>query len=135
MPSVAETHYVFDPRPPGRVPALGNDFLMHRFNSPFECCEDDICLNQIPKRANEIPTPGVAPDFYTGWGLHLEKGLDTERVFLLLLVFFVSSGIFGLVWAICNRSLQDGFSMAGWIVSGEAVAVATLQLLLTVDVI
>ncbi|KAI8943819.1 hypothetical protein NX059_001792 [Plenodomus lindquistii] len=130
LPPITESHYAYDPRPPGLVPPIGNNILMHRFNSPKECYTDDICLKQIPKRINERPTPGLAPDLHTGWGMYLEEGLDMERICALLLAVFVTSGIFGLIWGICRRSLQDGFTVAGFIASGEAVAVAGLQLLL-----
>jgi hypothetical protein len=135
MPSLVEAHYAYDPRPPGRIPALGSDFLMHRFNSPKACYHDDICLNQIPKRINEPPTPGIAPDLYTGWGLFLEEGLDPDRICILLLTGFVSSMTFGIVWGICKGSLQDGFAVAGFLASSEAVAVATVQLLLAIGAI
>lgn len=131
MPPVTEYHYDFDPRPPGRIPALGSDFLMHRFNNPEECLQDVLCLNQIPKRINETPTPGLQPDLYTGWGIHLEEGLDIERMVFLLLVGFVTSTVFGIVWAVVKQSIQDGFSIAAFIAACEALAVATVQLLVS----
>ncbi|KAF2855319.1 hypothetical protein T440DRAFT_209539 [Plenodomus tracheiphilus IPT5] len=130
MPTAQELHYTYDPRPPGLIPPIGNNMLMHRFNSPEACYNDDICLKQIPKRVNERPTPGIAPDLHTGWGLHFEEGLDFERICFVLLGAFVSSGLFGLIWAVCKGSLQDGFTVAGFVASGEAVAVASLQLLI-----
>jgi len=130
MPPVTVKHYTCDPRKPDRIPALGSDFLMHRFTSPEDCFDDDICFKQMPKRVGEPPKPGIDPDFYTGWGMHIEEGLDFERICLLLSFGIVTGGTFGIVWAICKRSLQDGFAVAGFIVGSEAVAVATLQLLL-----
>lgn len=131
MPPVTEYHYDFDPRPPGRIPAIGSDFLMHRFHNPEECLQDVLCLNQIPKRTNERPTPGLAPDLHTGWGMHLEEGLDAERIFCLLLLGFVSSTLFGVLWAVLKKSIQDGFSVAAFIATSEALAVAMVQLFLT----
>jgi hypothetical protein len=130
MPPETVNHYTCDPRKPDRVPAIGSDFLMHRFTAPNECFHDDICLRQIPKRVGERPTPGIDPDFHTGWGMHIEEGLDFERICLLLFFGIVSGGTFGIVWAVWRRSLQDGFAVAGFIVGSEGVAVATLQLLL-----
>jgi hypothetical protein len=104
---------------------------MHRFSSPKDCFHDDICLRQFPKRIGERPTPGIDPDLYTGWGVHLEQDLDLQRVCLVLFFFVASGGSFGLAWGICKRSLQDGFSIASFIVGTEAVAVATIQLFLT----
>lgn len=97
MPPVTEKHYVCDPRCPDRTPAISNDFLMHRFNTPTHFSQDKICFDQIPKRINERPTPGIAPDLHTGWGIYLEEGLDSHRICLLLLTGFVSSGMFGLI--------------------------------------
>ncbi|KAH6868335.1 heterokaryon incompatibility protein-domain-containing protein [Alternaria rosae] len=135
MPPDTFKHYTCDPRKPERIPALGSDFLMHRFISPMECFDDDICLKQMPKRVGEPPKPGIDPDLYTGWGMHIEEGLDFERICLLLFFGIVSGGTFGIVWAICKKSLQDGFAVAGFIVGIGAVAIATLQLLLAFETI
>lgn len=135
MPPETVKHYTCDPRKPDHIPAMGSDFLMHRFTSPDACLQGNICLRQMPKRVGERPTPGIDPDFYTGWGMHIEEGLNIERIYLLLLVGVVSGGTFGIVWAICKRSLQDGFAVAGFIVGIEAIAVASLQLLLAVETV
>ncbi|USP80639.1 hypothetical protein yc1106_07913 [Curvularia clavata] len=134
MPPETAAHYTCEPRKPHREPALDNDFLMHRFSSPINCFQDDICLRQFPKRVGERPTPGIDPDFYTGWGMHLEQGLDLQRIFLVLFFGIASAGTFGLVWGVC-KSLQDGFSIASFIVGSEAVAVAVVQILLSVGAI
>ena len=134
MPPETAAHYTCEPRKPHREPALDNDFLMHRFSSPINCFQDDICLRQFPKRVGERPTPGIDPDFYTGWGMHLEQGLDLQRIFLVLFFGIASAGTFGLVWGVC-KSLLDGFSIASFIVGSEAVAVAIVQILLSVGAI
>ncbi|XP_014558083.1 hypothetical protein COCVIDRAFT_95433 [Bipolaris victoriae FI3] len=131
MPPEAVKHYTCDPRKPDRTPALGSDFLMHRFSSPKDCFQDNICLRQFPKRIGERPTPGVDPDLYTGWGVHLEQDMDLQRICLVLFFGIASAGTFGLVWGICKKSLQDGFSIASFILGSEAIAVATLQLFLS----
>ncbi|EMD59331.1 hypothetical protein COCSADRAFT_257459 [Bipolaris sorokiniana ND90Pr] len=131
MPPETVKHYTCDPRKPDRTPPLGSDFLMHRFSSPKDCFQDNICLRQFPKRIRERPTPGVDPDLYTGWGVHLEQDMDLQRICLVLFFGIASAGTFGLVWGICKRSLQDGFSIASFVLGSEAIAVATLQLFLT----
>ena len=130
MPPETARHYTYDPRNPGRIPALDSDFLMHRFSSQINCFNDNICLRGFPKRIGERPTPGINPDLYTGWGMHLEQGLDLQRICLVLFFGIASGGTFGLVWGIC-KSVQDGFAIASFIVGSEAVAVAILQILLT----
>ncbi|KAH4205897.1 hypothetical protein HBI40_235060 [Parastagonospora nodorum] len=134
MPPETIGHYTCDPRKPDRVPPLGSDFLMHRFTSPFNCYSDDICLRQFPKRVKERPTPGTEPDNYTGWGIHLEEGLDLERLFLLILIGLLCSLIFGVIWAVCRRSVQDGFTVAGYIVASETLGLTLLQLVLASQV-
>jgi hypothetical protein len=129
MPPKKIHHYIFDPRKPDRVPALGSNFLMHRFTSAKECYWDDICLRQIPKRAGERPTPGIDPDYHTGWGMHLKEGLSSERLCLVALFGVGTSITFGTIWAACKGSLQDGFAVAGYIIAVEALGVAILQLL------
>jgi len=133
MPPDTVKHYTCDPRKPDHIPAIGSDFLMHRFTSPEACFHDKICLNQMPKRVGERPTPGIDPDFYTGWGMHIDEGLNFERICFILFIGIVSGGTFGIVWAICKKSLQDGFAVAGFIIGAEAIAVASLQLLLAFE--
>ncbi|KAJ6266957.1 hypothetical protein PSV08DRAFT_365316 [Bipolaris maydis] len=123
MPPETVKHYTCDPRKPDRTPPLGSDFLMHRFSSPKDCFQDNICLRQFPKRIGERPTPGVDPDLYTGWGVHLEQDMDLQRICLVLFFGIASAGMFGLVWGICKKSLQDGFSVASFVLGSEAIAV------------
>lgn len=108
---------------------------MHRFHHPEECEEDILCLNQIPKRVNVRPTPGSPPDLDTAWGMHLEEGLDIERIVIVVLVGFVSSLAFGIVWATVKKSVQDGFSVAGYIAACETLLLATGQLFISLGTI
>jgi hypothetical protein len=108
---------------------------MHRFTSPGECALDDVCLKQIPKRVREPPTPGIDPDNHTGWGMYLEEGLNLERLCLWLLLGVESSVLFGVLWAAIKQSIQDGITVAAYIVTVETLGVAVLQLLLASRVI
>jgi hypothetical protein len=117
------------------MPPIGNDILMHRFTSPINCFNDSFCLAQIPKRIGERPTPGIAPDYYVGWGMHLEHGLNLERLFLWILLGAVPSVLFGVLWAVFKKSIQDGFAVAAYIIAVETLGATVLQLLLAVKAI
>jgi hypothetical protein len=135
IPSKKISHYDFEPRKPDHVPPLGSDFMMHRFTSPKECFSDDVCLRQIPKRVREPPTPGIDPDYHTGWGMYLEEGLNLERLFLWILLGGGASLLFGVLWAIDKKSVQDGFAVAAYIIAVETLGATVLQLLLAVKAI
>ena len=108
---------------------------MHKFSHPEECLQDVWCLDQVPKRINEKPTPGIAPDLHTGWGMHLEEDVDFQRIFVLLLLMFVSSVLFGILWSVFRSGIQDAFSVASYIATCEALGVATVQLAFSIGVV
>jgi hypothetical protein len=129
VPPVTVQHYSL--KTPESTPPLGRRFLMHRLTCSRHdpVLDDTICFEQIPKRRNGPPTPGVNPDWSTGWGMHLEEGCF-DTVAALIIVGFVIGGIFGLTWSIWQRDISSGFAVAAWTMSSESVAVAVLQTLL-----
>lgn len=131
MPPSSALHYIYAPRPPRHTPAIGSDILMHRFTNVGQCSADDFCLLGIPKRLNGPPRVGSAIDQNTAWGLHLEEGLDGERLLLWVVLGALASLIFAVPWAIVKGSIQDAFSVAGYVVTAEALAMATMQVALT----
>ncbi|KAF2192438.1 hypothetical protein K469DRAFT_553409, partial [Zopfia rhizophila CBS 207.26] len=128
IPQAMDRHYSFTPRTPGIVPLFGNSYLMHRFTNPHCCRDSTICLDQFPKRIERRPEHGVQPDMHTGWGLYLEEGFDLRRISLCAMLGLIISLVFGIAWSVKFESVQDGFTVAAYILAFETVTLATIQL-------
>jgi hypothetical protein len=127
IPSQAETHYDFHERAPGYIPPIGNRYLMHRFSNTAHCRDSTYCLNQIPKRVDGRPQCGFAPDHFTAWGLYFQENFDTTRLWLCSVVAFLLSLTFGIAWAVKKQSVQDGFAVASYILTLQALTIGTIQ--------
>src|SRR6187549_3594387 len=127
MPPLTAQHYEYEPRPVDTTPPIGNEWLLHFFKYPAACGPDEWRLKQFAKRIDGPALPNQRPDHRIGWGIHLEERFD----WLWMLIYFglgvASSTVFGVSWAVVKGSIQDGFSVGAFIITVEALAVATLQ--------
>lgn len=133
IPPPKETHYDFHERVPGYVPPIGNRYFMHRFSNSAHCGDSTFCLSQIPKRLHVRPHYGSAPDHSTAWGLYFHETLDLARLCLCGLFAFLFSLVFGVVWAVDKKSIQDGFAVASYILALEALTIGTVQVGIGLD--
>ncbi|KAL6158007.1 hypothetical protein ACJBU6_03815 [Exserohilum turcicum] len=122
-----EQHYDFNERNPGRIPPIGNNYLMHRFSNSTHCRDSTFCLDQIPKRIGSRPKMGSKPDGFTGWGLFFEESLDMFRLCIWGTAMFLVSLVFGVAWAKEKNSVQDGFAVASYILGFQVLAMGTIQ--------
>ena len=104
---------------------------MHRFTDTGHCSGDGDCLLGIPKRANGPPLIGSTLDRTDAWGLDFEEGFDVDRLLLWVVLGLLPSLCFAIPWTVVKGSIQDGFSVAGYVVGAEALAIATVQVALT----
>jgi hypothetical protein len=129
VPPPTEKNYRYRPAPPDIVPPVGEKHLLHLFENP-ECAEDDeSCLSRFPKKLKEMLkcSGGVSP----GWGLQFVEGWDTRKIWIIIFVFFgIGSLLIGVLWAVFEHSIQDAFSMAGYMVAFATVSVGTMQAIL-----
>ena len=106
---------------------------MHRFSNIDHCRDSTQCLSQIPKRVHSRPQWGHPPDNFTAWGLYFQENFDAVRVCLCDIAAFALSLTFGVVWAIKMKSVQDGFAVASYILTLEALTVGTVQVAIGLD--
>ncbi|OCK83360.1 hypothetical protein K432DRAFT_390491 [Lepidopterella palustris CBS 459.81] len=133
MPPLTARHYEFDPRPAPVIPPIGRQWMMHFFKKPSACENSDDCLKQFAKRVDGPPDPKIPPDYRIGWGLHLEERFDWGRVLIHLYLVVLATLLLAICWAAIKRSIQDGFSIAAYLIAVEALAVATIQVSLALS--
>jgi hypothetical protein len=107
---------------------------MHRFSNSAHCRDSIFCLSQIPKRLSGRPQYGSPPDYTTAWGLYFHNDFDMAKLCLSGLVAFLVSLAFGVVLA-ANKSIQDGFAVASYILALEALIIGTIQVGIGLDLI
>ncbi|KAL1635265.1 hypothetical protein SLS58_010302 [Diplodia intermedia] len=114
---------LYDFEPHDLVPPVGSQYLMHLFRHPEDYESEFITYARAPKRR------GARLDVGVGWGVNLVEGFLAERVWLLVMVFFVlGSAVFAVVWA-CRRGddVQGAFGVAGWMLTLAALVVGWAQ--------
>jgi hypothetical protein len=74
------------------------------------------------------PQYGVAPDHFIAWGLYFQEDYEMKRLVICGVVTFLISLIFGIVWATYRKSIQDGFTVASYILTFETLCIGTVQI-------
>jgi hypothetical protein len=106
--------------------------MMHRYWNPGVCEDTKMFFEQMPKRKDERPTPGVAPDMFTGWGMYLLDGPDVHRLIRTAIaiysISFIASFTFGLVWSLASKdkSVGDAWTTAAYISTTGLAAMGIL---------
>jgi hypothetical protein len=115
--------YGYTPVPMDTIPPVGRNLLMHHFHKPHKPNDQRrVCLQRFPKKLQGKLALSVSDETARGWGIYLEEGLDDRKLWLMrFLVFGVGSLIFGVVWAVLQKSVQDAFTVSAWIVSLIAI--------------
>ncbi|KAF4542542.1 Transcription factor c2h2 [Lasiodiplodia theobromae] len=114
---------VYDFEPHDLVPPVGTQYLMHLFAHPEDYDNEFVTYARAPKRR------GARLDVGVGWGINLVEGFLADRVWLLVMLFFVlGSSVFAVVWA-CKRGddVQGAFGVAGWMLTLAALVVGWAQ--------
>jgi hypothetical protein len=87
-----------------------------------------VCLDRLPKKLRERLRVCAAASTGLGWGLSLEEGWDCKKMWKVAFgVFVLGSAVFGVLWTVFERSLQDAFAVAGYLVSFAVVTVGFTQ--------
>ncbi|OMP86555.1 hypothetical protein BK809_0003725 [Diplodia seriata] len=113
----------YDFEPHDLMPPVGSQYLMHLFRHPEDYESECITYARAPKRR------GARLDGGVGWGVNLVEGFLADRVWALVMVFFVlGSAVFAVVWA-CRRGddVQGAFGVAGWMLTLAALVVGWAQ--------
>lgn len=129
LPPPEDVDYRYAPAPPETIPPIGTNYLMHIFQHP-DCAEDEpLCLSRFPKKLKEklLCKGGIKP----GWGLQFIEGWDGKKLWLVGFLFFgLGSLTIGVLWAVLEKSIQDAFAIAAYVVAFGTMSVGTMQALL-----
>lgn len=118
--------YRYTPAPPEVVPPVGYEHMMHLFYNP-QCADNDpLCLERFPKKLKErlLCKRGRKG----GWGIQFVEKWDWIKISLVVFTIFgLGSLLFGVLWARYHGSIQDGFTIAQYMIGFSALAVGMLQ--------
>ncbi|KAF2496872.1 hypothetical protein BU16DRAFT_507560 [Lophium mytilinum] len=112
----------YDFEPVDLVPPVGSKYLLHLFKHPEDYDGELITYLRSPKRRARL-------DFGVGWGINLVEGFHADRVWTLVMTFFMlGSVVFAVVW-VCKKDndVQGAFGVAGWMMTLAALAVGWAQ--------
>ncbi|KAF2146984.1 uncharacterized protein K452DRAFT_263263 [Aplosporella prunicola CBS 121167] len=112
-------HYDYDHAPDELIPPVGDKYLMHMFMHPEDHDSEVIAYARFPKKRGQKVEGGLA------WGVHLVEGFLADRVWLLLMGFFVlGSIVFAVVWAVMRHGdVQGAFGVAAWLLTLAALVI------------
>ncbi|RDW58742.1 hypothetical protein BP6252_13218 [Coleophoma cylindrospora] len=128
MPPENHPDYRYAPVPIDIIPPVGERHLMHYILYP-DCADDDPrCLEKFPKKLRErLAVCNANPDG-TGWGLHLVEGLNMRKIWIVAFVVFgLGSLLWGILWAVLKKSIQDAFTISGFVVALTTLTIGFAQ--------
>jgi hypothetical protein len=118
------TEYRCEPIPAGTIPPAGKNYMMHYFRKSHRIFPTSTRLfNQVPKRLAgrlEAKPDGIE----VGWGVYFHEGWHWEAVFgLLLIVGFVGSMLFGILWSVFEKDIQGAFGVASYWITATGLLI------------
>jgi hypothetical protein len=124
IPPADHMEYKYAPVPIDIIPPVGENQLMHFFHHPEHAEDEPVCLDRFPKKRRERFAVCNGRTTEIGWGLHLVEGWDSRKTWVVCFVLFgFGSSMWGILWAVFKKSIQDAFAVAGFAV---ALAVFTV---------
>lgn len=126
---VLAKRYDYSPLDLPLPPITSNSFLHYIENPDCESLRrTSRWLSCLPKRLEEQLMSRrryCEPDMIvTGWGIHIEEGLNEEALAFLTLVILVCSGLVGLIYSLRTGDVSGGFTIAGYIASMLGVGIS-----------
>lgn len=115
IPPADHIEYKYAPVPIDIIPHVGENQLMHFFHHPDHAEDEPACLDLFPKKLRERFSVCSGKVTETGWGLHLVEGWDIRKTwFVVFILFGLGSSLWGILWAVFNKSIQDAFTISGF---------------------
>jgi hypothetical protein len=62
----------------------------------------------------------------SGWGIHIEEGLNEEALACIALITLICSGLLGLIYSIKMGDVSGGFTLAAYITTVLGVGTSML---------
>lgn len=128
---VLARRYQYSPLDLPLPPITSNSFL-HYLEHP-ECeslVKTSRWLSCLPKRLEEQLLSRrrcSEPDILvTGWGIHIEEGLNEEALSCIALIVLVCSGLVGLTYSVKMGDVSGGFTVAAYIATVLGVGISVL---------
>lgn len=101
---------------------------MHYFQNPSHAEDGPACLDKFPKRLHEQLKICGGRLTELGWGLSLEEGWDQFKAWCVALVTFaLGSALWGILWTVFEKNIQDAFAVSGYMISFAVVTVGLSQ--------
>lgn len=129
LPVPTDDNYEFTEKPPEWTPPFSASMMVARFKDPTHCQDSTLCLKQFPKRKTRRPIRGDPIDGNTAWGIYLQDFFSIRRLCFAIFLCFVAGLVFGICWAVWKGSIQDGFSVSGFVFAGAVGAAGMVQTL------
>jgi hypothetical protein len=114
------------------LPPITSNSFLHYLENP-ECeflTRTSRWLNCLPKRLEEqllSRRRSCEPNMIvSGWGIHIEEGLNEEGLACIALILLICSGLLGLVYSVKLGDVSGGFTVAAYIATVLGVTISAL---------
>lgn len=83
-------------------------------------------IQQIPKRVNEgLKESSNGP--VEAWGICFKEDWNRFKIWwLIMIIFGLTSLIFGILWGILQKDVEGAFGIAGWWMTGATVFIGII---------
>ncbi|MCJ1300976.1 hypothetical protein MMC08_003775 [Hypocenomyce scalaris] len=108
-------------------PPIGENLLMHYYHHPHDADDALVWFDRIPKKLHRRVHLDDNRRTDVGWGVHLIEGLDWSKLWALGLIGLLLSLLFGVLWSVFAGSIQNGFAVAGCIMTVLTCALGMAQ--------
>ena len=114
------------------LPPMSSNSFLHYLENPY--CESLLKTTRwsacLPKRLEEqlesrrrSSEPNIV---ITGWGIHIDEGLNEEALACITFVTLVISGIVSIVYSVKTGDTSSGFALGAYLASVIGVFVAMM---------
>jgi hypothetical protein len=114
------------------IPPITSNSFLHYLEHP-ECeslTKTSRWLSCLPKRLKgqlAAKRRCSEPDMLvSGWGIHIEEGLNEEALACIALIILICSGLVGLTYSTKMGDVSGGFTVAAYIATVLGVAISIL---------
>jgi hypothetical protein len=110
--------YLYEPGPPGVLPPIGAEHLLHFFNSPDHPDSEFLnCWQRFPKKRRErlyVNSTGTVD----GWGIHLVDGWNLLVIWSLVFIIVALGGLaFAVAYSVLNHDIQSALTVSSYVIS------------------
>ena len=110
------------------IPPVCENNLMHLYDHSEDAEYSANCLDKVPKKIRE--RLGMCPRRGTGigWCIYFVEGLRWTKLWMLGILRFLLSIVFGIAWARLRDDVQGGFAIVACMMVGLTFTAGVVQL-------